>query len=96
MKPQLDPKCFGFACGTAAAFFYLGCVLLMGIAGHEALVAFFNGILHGIDVAPILQPHLGFWLTVLGFIDTFILSWLFGALVAVLYNGALLRVSTKP
>ena len=96
MNRQLDPKCLGFAFGTAAAFFYLGCVLLMGLAGHEALVTFLNGILHGIDVTAILQPRLGFWLTVLGFIDTFILSWLFGAFVAVLYNGALLRLSTRP
>lgn len=93
---KLNPKGLGLAIGVASAFFYLGCVLLMAIAGREALTVFFNGLLHGINVEPILNTHLSFWMTILGLVDTFILSWLFGALVAVVYNGAIARVSTKP
>ncbi len=83
---SLDPKRFGFAFASAAAFFYLGCVFLMTIAGAEALAFFFNGLFHGMDLRPVLMDTVSFWVTVTGFINTVILSWLFGALVAVAYN----------
>ncbi|MDQ8195306.1 DUF5676 family membrane protein [Coraliomargarita sp. SDUM461004] len=82
----LHPKRFGMACAAAAGTFYLGCVLLMAVAGPVTLTLFFNGLFHGIDLRPILVEHVGFWMTLTGWINTVILSWLFGALVAVVYN----------
>lgn len=85
---SLNPKRLGFAFAVAAGVFYLGCVLIMTLAGPSALVGFFNGLFHGADLAPIMKEEVSVWTSVTGFINTFILSWLFGALVAVAYNLA--------
>ena len=84
----INPKRLGLAVATAAGLFYLGCVVLMAIAGAPALATFFNGLFHGFDLTPILAANIGFWTTALGLINTVILSWLFGALIAVSYNLA--------
>ena len=88
---KLNPTGLGLAFGIAAVVFYLGCVLLMSMAGDQALVLFINGLLHGLNVESIIAPRIGFWVTVLGLINTFVLSWLFGALIAVVYNGVVSR-----
>lgn len=92
---RLNSKGLGLAFGVAGAFFYLGCVLIMAIAGPEVLVLFFNGLLHGLDVTPVLQLEVGFWVSVIGLVNTFVIGWLFGALIAVVYNGAVSRVVVR-
>jgi hypothetical protein len=82
----LSPKRFGLACASAAALFYLGCVFIMAVAGAQNLAFFFNGLFHGLDLKPILLESVSPWITVSGLINTFILSWLFGAFIAVVYN----------
>jgi hypothetical protein len=74
------------ACASATALFYLGCVLLMAVAGPQNLVFFFNGLFHGLDLRPVLMESVSIWLTITGFVNTVILSWMFGAFVAVVYN----------
>lgn len=83
---SLSPKRFGLACASAAGVFYLGCVLIMFMAGPENLAFFFNGLFHGLDLEPILMNSVDPLVTVTGLINTVILSWLFGALIAVVYN----------
>ena len=83
---SLSPKRFGLACASAAALFYLGCVFLMAVAGPQTLAFFFNGLFHSLDLKPILLESVSPWITVTGLINTFILSWLFGAFIAVVYN----------
>jgi len=83
---SLSPKRFGMACASAAGLFYLGCVLIMAVSGPQNLAFFFNGLFHGLDLRPILMEVVDIWATVTGFVNTVILSWLFGALVAVVYN----------
>lgn len=83
---SLSPKRFGLACASAAGIFYLGCVFLMAVAGPDRLAFFINGLFHGFDVRPILLDEVAFSVSVAGFVNTVILSWLFGALVAVCYN----------
>lgn len=70
------------------ALLYLGCVILMALAGREATIAFFNNILHGLDTAPIIRMEIPWWEMVMGIIETFILGWLIGALIASIYNFA--------
>ena len=82
----LNPNRLGPAFAVAAGLFYLGCVTIMAIAGKATLVGFFNGLFHGLDLSPILMERVSVWVTVMGFINTVILSWLFGALIAVVYN----------
>lgn len=86
MNTQLHPLRFGLATGTAAAIFYLGCVLVMLFAGHEEMVVFFNSLLHGFDIEPILMLDVGFGTALFGLVNTFGIAWLFGATLAALYN----------
>lgn len=83
---SLSPIRFGLAVSTAAGVFYLGCVLLMAVAGPASLATFFQGLFHGMDPSPILVDQISLWITLGGFINTVILSWIFGALIAVVYN----------
>ena len=85
---SLSPIRFGLAVGTAAGVFYLGCVFVMAVAGPPGLATFFNGLFHGLDLSPILVEQVSPWITLGGFISTVILSWIFGALIAVVYNLA--------
>ncbi len=88
MNKLISARRLGFACGVSAGVFYLGCVLLMSFAGKESLVFLLNGLLHGIDVSTILDPEVGLYTSFLGLINTVVLAWLFGGLLAVVYNLA--------
>ncbi|MCA9010119.1 MAG: hypothetical protein KDB01_10260 [Planctomycetaceae bacterium] len=77
---------FGFAIAAACTVAYAGCVLVMTTVPHEAAVRFFNSMMHGIDVASIMRWDMPVWETVSGIIETFVLGWLFGALIACCYN----------
>jgi len=83
---SLSPRRFGLAFASAAGLFYLGCVLIMALAGPQNLAFFFNGLFHGLDLRPILMDSVDVLTTLTGFVNTVILSWLFGAFVAVVYN----------
>ena len=58
---------------------------------ETAVVTFFTCIMHGINVEPIMRWDMPWWEDIIGFIQFSILGWLFGALVAVLYN-----ISSRP
>lgn len=76
----------GFAVGGTLALFYLGCVFVMLTAPQQAVVRFFNSIMHGWDVEPIMRWDMPWWEGIIGVLEIFVLGWLFGALAAVLYN----------
>lgn len=82
----ISPKRAGFALGGALALFYLGCVFVMLTVPQDAVVRFFNSIMHGWDVEPIMRWDMPWWEAIIGIVEIFILGWIFGALVAVLYN----------
>ena len=79
-------KRMGFAIGATAALLYVGCVFVMLTVPQDAVVAFFNSIMHGWDVEPIMRWDMPWWEALIGVLEIFILGWLVGALVAVLYN----------
>lgn len=83
---RLDIKQFGSAVGTTLALLYLGCALVMAVAGRDAAIAFFNSLLHGVDVTSIIRMDLPLWEAAVGLVETFILGWLSGAAVAAIYN----------
>ena len=87
--PYLNPKYLGLAFGATGLVFYLGCMLTMATAPHEAAVIFFNSLLHGLDVGPVLKTTLPFPQVALGLVTTFILGWFAGVLVAGIYNLSL-------
>ena len=82
----LNPKRLGFAFGTTGVILYFGCILLMLIVGGEGMITFFNSLIHGVDVGKVVRIDIPWWETVLGIVETFVIGWLAGACVAVLYN----------
>lgn len=83
---RLSISRLAFSIGAVSALFYLGCVLLMLILPQERVIAFFNSLLHGWDVAPIMRWDMPWWEALLGVVQIFILGWFCGALVAAIYN----------
>jgi hypothetical protein len=82
----LNPKYLGLAFGATGVVFYLGCVLTMATVSHDKAVVFFNSLLHGLDVGPILKTSVPVSQVALGLVTTFILCWFAGVLVAGIYN----------
>jgi hypothetical protein len=93
----IDVRRFGMAWGSTAALLYVGCVLVMSTVNRDAQVLFFNSLLHGIDVTPILRTTMPVWEMAIGLVETFILAWLVGASIASIYNaGARSTTSSAP
>jgi len=87
----LSIRRLGFALGGACAILYVGCVFVMLTVPREAVVRFFNSIMHGWNVEPIMRWDMRWWEAIIGTLELFILGWLVGAVIAVLYN-----VGAKP
>lgn len=83
---KLNVKKLGMAFGTTAAILYLGCVLLMLTVGQEGTVVFFNTLLHGLDTTSVIRMDIPWWEALIGIVQTFILGWLVGSLLAAIYN----------
>ena len=82
----INIKRFGLAVGATFAILYLGCVLLVMLAGKDAVVSLFNSLFHAIDVTPLIRTEMPVLGMVAGTIETFILGWLTGATIASIYN----------
>ncbi len=87
----LSPTRFGFALAVGSALAYLGCVVVMSTVSHDVAIRFFNSIMHGLDVEPIMRWDMPWWEMTIGVLEIFILGWLFGAIVAAFYNFRLPR-----
>lgn len=74
------------AVGTTGAVLYIGCIILMVSVGREGTIFFFNSLLHGLDVEPIIRMSVPPLEAFFGVIQTFILGWLIGGLIAAIYN----------
>lgn len=83
---RLSIKRFGFALGAVSALLYLGCMFVMLTVPKEGVTRFFNSLMHGVDVAPIMRWDMPWWEAIIGVFETFILGWLVGAAVAMFYN----------
>ena len=88
MNP-IDVKRFGLAVGSTLSLLYLGCVLVMAMAGKAASILFFNSLLHGLDVTSIVRIDMPLWEALMGVIETFVLGWLTAAAIAAIYNVSL-------
>lgn len=82
----LSVKRLSFALGAGFAVLYLGCAFVMITVPKDVAVRFFNSIMHGVDVTPIVRWDMPWWEMVVGVLQVFIVGWLFGAVVAALYN----------
>ncbi len=82
----LSPRRLGVAFGGTGAVFYVGCIITMSTVPRERAVLFFNSLLHGIDIAPVLREEVPLGEVALGIVTTFVLGWFAGALIAAFYN----------
>jgi len=58
----------------------------MALLGKQNTIVFFNSLFHGLDVRLIMRMDVPFRDTVIGIIESFILGWVFGAIIGVVYN----------
>lgn len=84
----ISPRWLGVAFGLTVVVFRLGCLLTLSVVPHEKAVAFFNSLLHGVDVGPILRSNIPLSEALIGIITTFVLGWFAGAMIAGFYNLA--------
>lgn len=82
----INSKKLGLALGITGVIFYLGCMLLMLIAGKEGTIWFFNSILHGLDVTNVSRIGVPVGQTAAGILITFGLGSLGGYLTGTIYN----------
>ena len=82
----LSIKRFGLAVGVTFTLIRLGCDLIRVALPHETAIKFFNTLTHGVDWTPISRWSIPLWESALGLVEVFILGWLAGCIVAVLYN----------
>ena len=54
----ISPARFGFAIGATCVIFRLACILTLITVPRDKAIAFFNSLVHGIDVAPILRESI--------------------------------------
>lgn len=95
----LNIKKMGLAVGATGAVLYSGCIILMVSVGREGTIFFFNSLLHGLDIEPLIRMSVPPLDALFGIIQTFILGWLIGALIAAIYNiglGAEEQVESDP
>lgn len=64
----------GMAVGTTGAVLYIGCIILMVSVGREETVFFFNSLLHGLDIEPIIRMNVPPLEVFFGSIQIFILG----------------------
>lgn len=83
---RLSVTRLGFALGSLSAVLYGASMLIVMTGPRDTVVAFFNSILHGIDVGPIMRWEMPWWEMVVGIMEVFIIGWLCGAALATFYN----------
>ena len=82
----LNIKKLGLAFGLTGVLLYIGCVLVMLIAGREGTVMIFNSVMHGLETDTIIRMDIPWTETLIGLAVTFLLGWLTGASIAGIYN----------
>jgi hypothetical protein len=61
----------------------------MATVPQDSAVTFFNSLLHGLDVEPILKTSVPATQIALGLATTFVLGWFAGVLIGGIYNLSL-------
>lgn len=85
---ELNFKRLGISFGLTGMLLYLGCMILMVLVGKTGTVGFFNNVLHGLDVEPIVKMNISLGSSLLGIVYTFVIGWCIGAAVAGFYNAS--------
>ena len=91
----INVRKFSLAVGLTVAILRLGCIIVVAFTTREQAILFFNTLVHGIDVTPILKTEMSVQSIIYGLIQIFILGWLTGASIATIYNLLLCRKYTN-
>ncbi|VAW22792.1 hypothetical protein MNBD_BACTEROID01-1926 [hydrothermal vent metagenome] len=89
----INIKRFGLAFGLTGIILYAGCIFVMLTVGRNGTILFFNSLLHGLDTSSIIRMDIQVSEVIIGIIETFIISWLIGACIAMFYNISLKKKS---
>ena len=85
---HINNKRFGLAVGTTVVIIYTGCIMVTSFVAAETAVAFFNNLMHAVDVSAIIRKTpMPFTEAVMGAVEWFIIGWLAGASIAAIYNA---------
>ncbi len=79
---KIDVKRFGFAVGSTVALLYLGCVVVLMVAGHDTAVRFGNSLLHGLDISGIIRMDIPLLEALFGLVETFVIVWFYVASIS--------------
>lgn len=91
----INVKKMGLAVGLTAALFHFGCAVVIAFTSRETAIAFFNSLLHGLDVTSILRTEMSAKEMIYGFVQIFVLGWLAGASIASIYNFHFMKFNNK-
>ena len=91
----INAKKFGLAVGLTFAILHLGCVMVILFTPRETTVAFFNTLLHGLDVTSILRTDMSAKEMAYGFFQIFVIGWFMGCSIASIYNFHLMKFDNK-
>ena len=82
----INVKKMGLAVGSTLVILRLGCVLVLSMLSRDQAISYFNTLLHGVDLGPILKTETSAFNVIYGLVQIFILGWLAGATMASIYN----------
>ena len=91
----INVRKMGFAVGLTFAMLHWACVSVFLFTSREQTIAFFNSLLHGIDVTSVLRTEMSAGEMTYGFFQIFVLGWLIGASIASIYNFHFMRFDNK-
>ena len=83
---RLSVTRLSFAMASIFAFVYAASVIIVMSGPQEVTIRFLNSILHGFDVTAIMRWEMPWWEMVVGVLEVFIIGWLCGAAMAIMYN----------
>ena len=85
MEERFRPRIVALSLASVSGIFYVACTLLFALAPQEAL-GLFDGTFHGIDMTKVANAGVTFEGALTGFVEVVIFSFVFGWMLAAVYN----------
>lgn len=85
MADELNPKAVALALAAISGVAYVLCAVLFAVA-PQLILGLYSDMFHGVDIAKIARTSVPLWSIVAGFVESIVLSLVFGWLFAMVYN----------